>query len=178
MSESSTSRTRRLTVIALGLLSVYSISSALSVRSAHERWTMAQQDLREVAYKLQEIQQLQQSPKVAALQLESPAQIANRIAAALQLAGLPESTLMKEEPSAPQRIQRTDFEIRSTAIELAPATVPQILRFCEALRDPETGTMVRDLTLSPPRDEENGDVEERWESQMILTQMIFSPKSR
>jgi hypothetical protein len=37
--------------------------------------------------------------------------------------------------------------------------------------------MVRDLTLSTPRNGESNGDEERWESQMILTQMIFSPKS-
>jgi hypothetical protein len=127
---------------------------------------------------LWEIKQFQHAPKVAALQLESPAEITNRIDDAMQAAGLSESSLMKEDPSDPQRIQRTDFEIRSTVIDLAPSTLPEILRFCEALRDPETGTMVRDISLSTPRSEEDSEEEERWETQLVLTQMIFSPTSR
>ena len=178
MKSDSTSRTRLLIVIALLILGVYAVISMLQSRSATERLAQASEDLSEVSLKLLDIKRLQRAPKVAALQLESPAEITNRIAGALQAAGLTESNLMKVEPSDPQRVQRSDFEMRSTVIDLAPATLPQILRFCESLRDPETGTMVRDITLSAPRNEESGDGEERWETQLVLTQMIFSPKSQ
>jgi hypothetical protein len=169
---------RGLVAVALLILSVYTAISLWNLRSTTRRYRQAQQDQQEVSELLRQIQRFRQTPKVAALQLESPAEITNRIARALQAAGLSESSLMKEEPSDPQRLQQTDFEVRSTVIELAPAGLPQILRFCEALRDPETGTMVRDLVLSPPRDQENDRGQERWKSQMVLTQMIFSPKSK
>ncbi len=172
-----TSRTRVLIGLALVILAIYAVISVTAAASAVQRLSQARVDLQELSRKLNEIQQLQRAPKVAALQLESPAEIANRIAKALEVAGLSESSLMKEEPSDPQRVQRTDFEIRATSIELAPATLPQILRFCEALRDPETGTVVRDILLNAPRNEATGGKEEVWESQMVLTQMIFSPKS-
>ncbi len=178
MTSDSKTRTRWLIVIALLMLGIYAVISVTRSRSAAQRLSQASQDLNEVSEKLREIKRLQHAPKIAALQLESPAEIANRIASALLAAGLSESSLMKEEPSTPQRVQRTDFQMRSTVIDLAPATLPQILRFCEALRDPETGTMVRDITLTDPRNEEGGENEERWEAQMVLTQMIFSPKSR
>jgi hypothetical protein len=178
MKADSRTRTRLLILVALLMLAVYAIISVTGSRSAAIRLTQASQDLNEVSAKLGEIQRLQHAPRIAALELESPAEIANRIANALESAGLSESNLMKEQPSAPQRVQRTDFQIRSTVIDLAPATLPQILRFCEALRDPETGTMVRDITLSPPPNEGNGESEERWEAQLVLTQMIFSPTSR
>lgn len=171
-------RTRVLFAVALLILAVYAVIGALKANAAAERLTQSRRDLEEMSQKLAQIRQLQQAPKIAALQLESPAEIANRIAGALQAAGLTEATLMKEEPSEPQRIQRTDFEIRSTVIELAPAALPQILRFCEALRDPETGTLVRDITLSIPRNQEDSEAKEEWESQLVLTQMIFSPTSR
>jgi hypothetical protein len=161
----------------LVILAIYAVISVMGAASATQRLSQTRADLRELSQKLNEIKQLQTAPKVAALHLESPAEIANRIAKALESAGLSESTLMKEEPSDPQRVQRTDFEVRATSIELAPATLPQILRFCEALQDPETGTVVRDIVLNAPRNEEQGVKQETWESQMVLTQMIFSPKS-
>ena len=174
---SAASRTRGLVAVALVILAIYAVISVMGAASAAQRLAQARGDLRDLSQKLNEIEQLQRAPKVAALQLESPAEIANRIAKALEAAGLSESTLMKEEPSDPQRVQRTDFEIRATSIELAPATLPQILRFCEALRDPETGTVVRDIVLRAPRNEGPDGKQETWESQMVLTQMIFSPKS-
>ena len=85
---------------------------------------------------------------------------------------------MKEQPLDPIRIDRSDFEIRATDIELSAATLPQIVAFCDALRDPDTGTTVRDITLTEPRGGANSGKQEKWVAQLVLTQMIFSPKSR
>ncbi|MGI9474026.1 MAG: hypothetical protein ACR2NZ_20975 [Rubripirellula sp.] len=162
----------------LAVLAVYAVFGVLDARSARKRLTETRRDASEIEGMLADITRLRTAPKVAALQLQSPAEITNRIAAARQIAGLPESSLLKEEPLSPQRIQRSDFELRSTTIDLAPATLPQILQFCEALRDEETGTLVRDISLSEPTGEANGRGQEKWEATLVLTQMIFSPKSR
>ena len=138
----------------------------------------ARADLGEVQQMLADIERLKYAPKVAALQLESPAEITNRIALALRAAGLSKSNLLKEEPLDPQRIQRTDFDLRTTTIDLTPTTLPKIIKFCDALRDEETGTIVRDITLTEPQSGENGGNQENWEAELVLTQMIFSPKSR
>lgn len=151
--------------------------NVLGARSQARLLAQTRQDLTDITQSLGAIERLRHAPKVAALQLESPAEIANRLNEALQEAGLTESDLMKQDPSSPQRVQRTDFEVRTTVIELGPAELPKILRFCQALRDPETGTVVRDITLSAPRNGGSGGSEELWESQLVLTQMIFSPTS-
>lgn len=171
-------RQRMLVAAALMILAVYAVFSVLDARSAQARLSEARADLAEVTEKLDAIDRLKKAPKVAALALESPAEITNRIAAARKAAGLPQSGLLKEEPLDPQRIQRSDFEIRSTAIDLAPATLPQIIAFCDSLRDEDTGTIVRDIRLDEPRNGGNGGDEEKWEAGLILTQMIFSPTSR
>jgi len=178
MNATQASRQRLLIALALVLLAVYAGLSVLDARSAQGRLSEARRDLAEVVKKLGDVERLKQAPKVAALQLESPAEIANRIAAARQAAGLPGSSLLKEQPLDPQRIQRSDFELRTTTIDLAPATLPQIINFCDALRDEETGTIVRDITLTEPQSGVAGGEQEKWGTQLILTQMIFSPKSR
>ncbi len=178
MNSKQATRQRVLIAVALFVLGVYAIFSVLEAGSAQSRLSAARSDLAEMARMLGEIERLKQAPKVAALQLESPAEITNRIAAAREAAGMPQSSLLKEEPLDPQRIQRTDFELRSTAIDLAPATLPQILRFCDGLRDEETGSVVRDITLSIPQSGASGGGQERWETRLTLTQMIFSPTSR
>ena len=171
-------RRRILIGLALLMLAIYALLSVLDARSAESRLADARRDLDEVRERLGAIDRLKQAPKVAALQLESPAEITNRIAAARQAAGLPQSSLLREEPLDPQRIQRTDFELRSTSIDLAPATLPQIIKFCEGLRNEEIGSVVRDIRLTEPQNEANGGGEEKWEAGLTLTQMIFSPKSR
>jgi hypothetical protein len=178
MNAKNATRGRLLIALALGILAVYAFFSVLDARAAQSLLAEARGDLAEVKSKLADIDRLKRAPKVAALQLESPAEITNRIAAALQVAGLSKSNLLKEEPLDPQRIQRTDFDQRITMIDLTPATLPQIIKFCDALRDEETGTIVRDITLTEPQGGANGGVEEKWETELVLTQMIFSPKSR
>ena len=171
-------RTRILVCIALGILAIYAGLSVRAANSAADRLAQAKGDLAEIAGKLSEMERLKRAPKVAALQLESPAEIANRIASARQAAGLPQSALMKEQPLDPVRIDRSDFELRATSIDLAASTLPKIMAFCDALRDDETGTVVRDITLLEPQTVAGGGSEEKWVAQLVLTQMIFSPKSR
>lgn len=178
MTATETMRTRVLICIALAILAIYAVLSVREAHSAADRLALAKGDLAEIAAKLSEINRLKQAPKVAALQLESPAEIANRIAAARQVADLPQSALMKEQPLDPVRIDRSDFELRATDIELSASTLPKIMAFCDALRDEETGTVVRDITLTEPPSLAGGANEEKWAAQLVLTQMIFSPKSR
>jgi hypothetical protein len=173
-----TTRQRLLIALALVVLALYAMLSLRDAISAQTHLDQTFSDLAEVASRIEDIERLRQAPTVAALQLESPAEITNRIAAARQAAGLPASSLLKEEPLDPQRVQRSDFELRSTTIDLAPATLPQIINFCDALRDEETGSVIRDITLTEPQNGATGGGQEKWGAQLVLTQMIFSPKSR
>ena len=171
-------RQRILIAVALVLLGIYAVYSVLSSRSAQARLSAARMDLQEIENKLDDIARLKKAPKVAALKLESPEEITNRVAKALSVAGLPASSLSEERPLDPERIQRTDFQLRSTTIKLNAARLPQIIRFCEALQDEESGAVVRDITLTDPQNGEASRNQENWETQLTLTQMIFSPTSR
>ena len=186
MNSTPISRQRWLIVVALSVLGVYALLSVRDARSAQLRLQQARGDLTEIKQKLGQIDQLRQAPRVAALDLETPDEIVNRVAAALQSAGLPQSALSDQTSSEPQRVQRSDFKLRLITINLSPATLPQIVRFCDALRDEETGTTVRDLTLTEPRggsgtaSGRSGAAytgQEKWEAELTLTQMIFSPTS-
>ncbi|TWU58428.1 hypothetical protein Poly51_12060 [Rubripirellula tenax] len=170
-------RRRWLFGIVVGILGIYSMLAVLDAGAAGDRLRGAQADLDEMTTKIAQIDRLKDAPRVAALSLESPSEITNRISDAREAAGLPQSSLMREQPTDPQRIGRSDFELRVTTIQLAPSTLPQILKFCEALRDEQTGTLVRDLRLSLPQNSASRGNQEVWEAEMALTQMIFSPKA-
>ena len=124
--------------------------------------------------RIAEIQSVADAPRVAALDIESPDEIVIRINAAVQQARLPRDPVVSQTTSEPQRIGRSDFSSRTVEIKLKSATVEQIVAFCDALKDESTGSVVRDLTLYNPKSSGN---RETWESQMTLTQTIFSPKS-
>lgn len=171
------SRQRFWIAAALVMLALYALLSVQDARSASSRLQQARGDLKEIEEKLVQIQQLKAAPRVAALDLESPDEIVNRVATALQSARLPQSALVDQVSTKPQRIQRSDFKLRSITIKLQPASLLQIIRFCDALRDEETGTVVRDLTLTEPKNSLASGREEKWEAELILTQTIFSPTS-
>lgn len=170
-------RQRTLIALALIVLGVYALLSVRDARSAYQRLEQARGDFDEISQKISQIDQLKQAPRVAALDLETPDEIVNRVAAALQTAGLPQSALTDQTSSDPQRVQQSEFKLRSITIKLQPATLLQIIRFCDALRDEDTGTTVRDLTLTEPKSSANRAGQEKWEAELILTQMIFSPTS-
>ena len=173
-----TQRQRVLVALAVGILGVYALLSYFDAQSARDRLDAAQVDVTETSTKLREIARLKQAPQVAALNVESSGDISKRVAAARTAAGLPNSIVMSEKPGEPTRIRRTNFRIRSTVIELQPVTVPQLIEFCDALHDGETGSLVRDITLSSPRNDTSGGGQEKWSVQLTLTQTIFSPKSK
>ena len=172
----SVSRQRILVAAALFVLGIYALLSLRDAWSAQTRLDQARSDLAEVIDKITHINALQSAPRVAALGLETADEFVNRIAAALQAAGLPQSSLNDQSSSKPVRVQRSDFKLRKVTIKLKPATLNQIITFCDELRDEETGTVIRDLTLTVPKNDTGGDAE-KWESELILTQMIFSPTS-
>lgn len=178
MTGTNAKRQRRLIVIALVVMGIYAAIGYMETKTKQKRLDQSVRDLGEIQAMLNDINRMKTVPKVAALRLESPAEITNRISEARAAAGIPESSLLREEPIAPQRIDRSDFELRATTIDLAPASLAQIVTFCKNLRDEDTGTLVRDLTLTEPRDGSQESRVESWKATLVLTQMIFSPKSR
>lgn len=165
---------RILVGVAIILLGIYAATSITDTWSAADRLELDRQDLAELKQKLGEIEQVSDAPRIAALEIESPDEIVNRINAALDKAGVPSKLLANQTPLQAQRIGQSDFKLRRVDITLNAATTQQIVAFCDALKDESTGSVVRDLQLSEPR--RRGQVE-TWNSQMTLTQVIFSPKS-
>ena len=163
--------------IALGILGLYALISFRGTQSQMASLERAREELGETQSKIEEIHNLQSAPKIAALTFEAPAEIVNRIALARKAAGLPQSSLISQQPQSPQRIGRSDFQERVTVIKLAPTSMEKIIRFCEALQDDQTGTVIRDLKLSSPKAGQDKVGMEEWEAELILTQMIFSPTS-
>ena len=159
---------------AIVMLGVYSASIVAGTWAAAGRLELDRQDLGELQQKLLEIDRISTVPRVAALELEAPDRISNRLSAAMKEAGMSDNLLANQTPLPPQRIGQSDFTLRRVEIKLNAETIPQIVAFCDALKDESTGSVVRDLQLYEPR---SMGATETWNSQMTLTQVIFSPKS-
>ena len=192
---SEATRRRILVVVAIATAAVFAVTKWFDVNSLESSLAQARADGREVDEKLAVISKLNSAPLVASLRLDSPAQITNRIAAALAKSKITPSSLLNEQPLDPQRLDRSDFEIRSTIIELKPNPLPKILAFCDALREADSGTLVSGLVLSDPGmssgaaagnrqsrsnrgNQANQADDEVWKAELTLTQVIYSPKSK
>lgn len=174
---SDVTRQRIWIAIALCVLAVYAVLSISDAWSASARLEEARAELSEIETKISTIQRTKQTPRVAALNLEAPDDIVKRISAAMKVAGLPQSAFKNQSSGTPKRIQKSDFTLRSITINLQASTLLQIVKFCDALRDEKTGSIVRDIVLTIPRTGAGSANQERWDAQLILTQMIFSPTS-
>lgn len=179
MNETSATAMRQRILIgaALGVMGVYAFFSVLDARSASVRLSTVHGELNEVKKKLREIESLSAAPSVAALESEPPGALNDRIDTALKKAGLPPSGKLSQDPLEPRQIDRTQYKELKTIIKLAPATLPKIVTFCDALRDEDTGSVVSDLSLSPPTNSGNNARQELWGATLTLTQTIYSPKS-
>ena len=80
-------RRRWLIGVAMLGLALYAVTSYFHAARAADRLALAQMDRDETADKLADIRRLKTVPKVAALQLEAPAEIINRISAARENGG-------------------------------------------------------------------------------------------
>jgi len=166
---------KRMTVaMAIVLLAIFAAWNVSEVLSDTRRLRSDREDLQRLRRMLFEIDQVADAPRVAALKVESADEILNRINAALSQAGLPPSALASQTPGQPQRIGRSEFTLRKVEISLGAATVAQIVTFCDALKDESTGSVVRDVSLGEPSAARG---RERWQSDLVLTQVIFDPKS-
>lgn len=147
-----------------------------SLRVASGSVQTAEADLSECRQLIADIERLRQRPRVAALDEETPSAITNRVSQSIRAASLPTTALIRVEPQAPVRVNRTQYMLRSTRIELSDVSLEQLVRFADALGDVEQGMIVRSLILTEPRSQASSP--ERWMAEITLTQSIFSPTIR
>ena len=90
---------------------------------------------------------------------------------------MPPSGKLSQDPLEPKQIDRTQYKELKTIIKLAPSTLTKIVKFCDALRDEDTGSVVSQLKLAVPSGSVNNAKQEAWDATLTLTQTIYSPKS-
>lgn len=130
-----------------------------------------------------EMSALQNRPRVASLEVDSPDQIADRVRQAIVEAEIESRRLVSIDPQLPSRLPRSDYQIRATSIVLNGLTLPQTAAFMKAMTDSSQGMVFRDINLEAAGVGMSGNftgdlsAEEAWNVRLILTQMIFSPIS-
>ena len=170
------SPSRRLTAAFLLVSAVLAGGAFQSWRSALRRVDAAEADLKTCREIVEDIERLRVRPRVAAIEQETSSAMTNRVSQSMQVAALPGDALVRVEPQAPIRINRTQYRSRSTRIELADVSLEEVVRFADSLSDREQGLRVESLILSEPFSESGS--AELWMAEITLTQTIFSPTIR
>ena len=188
--------TLRRSPLVAGLL--LALAAALAIGWAWERRAAAADAARQAATEADEAERIaadframRDVPVVAAVTQQSPREIADRVAAAMAAAELPDGVLRRVQPSPqPVRVPDTDYVVRTTQIELDGVTLEGVVRFGQALEDASQGMVIRRLRLLTPLTvgevgpasdaaaaaaSAGGDGDERWIVELTLTQTIFSP---
>ena len=145
---------------------------------AMAQYEQSRENLDEYSSLLNRIARLKQRPRVASLAVEPPGALSARVSEALKLANIAPAALLEVEPGQPVRVEKSEYKIRATSIRLRDVTMVQTIAFCDALRDHETGSKVRDLVMREPDSRREKVRTETWNAEMVLTQTIYSPTRR
>lgn len=147
------------------------------VRRSSRRAETAASNLEEAKTLADQIRRMNNRPRQASLQAESPSRITQRITSASRAAGVELRLVTSLAPQSPTRVGQSDYEVRTTSISLEDVSLRQLAVFCETLADPSSGLIIQDLTLDARPGTSSDAGGERWNARMALTQTIFSPIS-
>jgi hypothetical protein len=146
------------------------------MRSRADRFDRAATSVVRCQELIEKIQRLKIAPKLAALEADSSTGLSERIEAARDSVGIPQSSLIRIEHQPAVRLGRSQYRITPTRVELKDVTLQDLVRMAHSLADETNGLTVRDLAFS--RGNRRDLPVERWEGEFTLTQLVFSPTTR
>ena len=173
----------RKSLLYIGLLLVSAIVLAVMfgewMRASRE-FDSASKDLQRCHVLVTEISALKVRPRVASLEVESPEQTIGPVVEAQKKSQLAPQSLVSVSPSAPTRLEKTEYQVRTTELMLEQVSLDQVHRFACVLGQNEDGMVVRELSLTPETASNSNasNASERWNARLILTQLIYSPTSK
>jgi hypothetical protein len=137
----------------------------------HELQVVADR-LSESQSQIEEIRRLENQPRKASLTKETPAEITSRVDRASQEVGV---NARKVSPGELVPEKDSSYSRRDSTVTFDALTLPQVIQFSQMIEEAEAGLSVREITLKP--NTIPNAIQELWQVNLTLTQLIFSPKS-
>lgn len=156
--------------VAVSLAAVYWMFSDFAME--RDRLLEATARLEECQASVQEIDRLNQKPRVAALVADTAGDINRRINTACEVSGLVAKNVVNL--ALPEEAG-SEYSRRNTTLIIEAATLAKLVLFAQAIEDTEAGLSIKSLKLTPSSPRTT--TEEQWTANLTLTQLIFSPKS-
>ncbi|MEM8734782.1 MAG: hypothetical protein AAGG44_11195 [Planctomycetota bacterium] len=142
----------------------------------------AQANLAECKKVVREIAQLKTRPRLAASNLGSSQDTSQRIASAMEAAGIRSNSLQSMSPSPVARIGLSDYRERITRLEFRGVMLSKLVAFEGQLKD-GSGLTVSEFAIYAPNRAELQKLDlaskgsEFWNARLTLTELIYSPTS-
>lgn len=159
--------------IALVLIAGWSYSTMASARSEA---IAANADLSECRALADSIKQLNDQPRLVALEASSQTSVSGQVEEIVKGVGLRTTALRTVDTRPQERIGKTQYVNQTTRIIVEAATLRQILQLARDLEAKTAGFRVRDLVLTASGNSSSS--RELWDAEAVLTQTVFSPTTR
>ena len=148
--------------------------SAAQLAGSRAEESAARQDLADCRGMVGRVRSLRQRPAVAGTATIGTADLSRRIDQAARAADLADGSILRIEPGPARRVGESNYLEVPTQVQLRQLTLEQLFAFFHGVAS-DAGLNVRDVRLSAPRGEENGD---RWTVEATLAYTVYSPRTR
>lgn len=122
-----------------------------------------------------ELMAMRDRPTFVASEICDVTALTGMIGGARIKAGLEENRIDLVDPRQAERLRDSPYLVRPVSIALRGLTLRQAATFIHSLSDPNQGMWVSQMRLSPTRHEAAPAAAELWNTELLLTQLVFSP---
>lgn len=172
----STNHLRTLLVLLMFCACVTLIWTSSQFYKKHKMASAAKAETQQCLLIVDKIIQARTKPSFAVVDPQSTAKITEQIEFSLKESGIPVGNLIRVDPRPPKRIGKSCYKKQYTHLELHNATLPSLVRFLHILSDTDLKLNISELKLrTPRRDDKTINEKEFWQTELVLTQLIFSP---
>jgi len=171
-------RQRRLIVLLFVSLAIAAGWSYLRLASSRRVAQAAAEDLDRCRQLGLQIERLSRAPTEAWLEGQTRQEkLILHIQQAAQTTEIAESSLVRIDPQPSRRIGETDYLDGPTLLQLRNVSLEQLARLLKEIIADQSGLFIESIRLSAPRSVPSSEGDERWTAEVVLTQLVFSPKS-
>ena len=152
----------------------------IDLQAAKRNYLASYEDLKHGRILAAEIKNLRSNRQLAKLNLDSPQVLIDEIAGSLEAAGIDASRLLSVSPDTPNRVGKTEYQRRQTQVLLEGISLRELVAFTSTVESESDATYLEEITVLPAEvayGRTSGSNAELWDFRLILTQLIYSPKS-
>lgn len=177
------SRSQIIQLLALSLLIAMLGLSGMRMLEYRQQYQEGLENLAAARVRVPQILALRKKPDRAARESRSQVTLAKVIEESATNAGIKPAQIVSIEPQTPRRVADTQYEEYATLVRIEGTSLAELAKLVVTLRGQGAGDYplnVSSLRISVPfqASKMHGESDEAWNSELTLTYLVYSPKSR